>query len=153
MDGVIQWLLDGDPAVCWQALHDLAGAPPRSVGREQRRVATEGWGKKLLASQDPDGRWGGGLYTPKWTSTTYTVVLLRGLGVPAEHAQAVRGCRVLLDRGCWRDGGINFWRRNHDRSETCVSSMILAAASWFRLDDARVDRLADYVMNEQMSDG
>jgi hypothetical protein len=149
----IDWLLDGDPAIRWQAMRDLTGAADRSVRREQDRVAGEGWGARLLAEQDSDGRWARGLYTPKWTSTTYTMVLLRGIGLPPLHPHALRGCRVLLDAGVWRDGGINFWRRNHDRSETCVSSMILAVACWFQLDDARVDRLADYVIGEQMPDG
>jgi hypothetical protein len=33
MDGTIQWLLDGDPAIAWQTLRDLAGASERTVER------------------------------------------------------------------------------------------------------------------------
>jgi hypothetical protein len=153
MNDVIRWLLEGDPAIGWQVLRDLTGAAERTVGREQRRMLRQGWGARLLAMQDPDGRWARGLYTPKWTSTTYTLVLLRGIGLPPEEPAALRACRVLFDAGIWRDAGINFWRRNHDRSETCVSSMLLAAACWFRFDDARVDPLAAYVMSQQMPDG
>jgi len=149
----IKWLLKGDPAIRWQVLRDLKGAAAPTVRREQRRVANEGWGARLLARQDPEGRWGGGIYTPKWTSTTYTLVLMRGLGLPARHPSAIRGCRVLLDEGFWKDAGINFWRRTYDRSETCVSSMVLAVASWFRLDDPRVDLLAGHVLEQQMADG
>src|SRR6516165_9376151 len=82
-DGTIQWLLDGDPAIRWQTLRDLAGAAEGTVVRERRRVARDGWGARLLAKQDPDGRWAGGmsadsgLYSPKWISTTYTMLLLR----------------------------------------------------------------------------
>ena len=76
-------------------------------------MAHEGWGVKLLGYQDPDGRWcsghggGGGLYIPKWTSTTYTMLLLRRLGLTPGHRSAVRACRVLLNEGMWEDGGIN----------------------------------------------
>ncbi len=152
-DAVVDWILDGDPAIRWQALRDLAGADPRTVQREQRRVGAEGWGARLVALQAPDGRWAHGIYTPKWTSTTYTMVLLRGFGLPAKHPQALRACEVLLDTGFWSDGGINFWTRSHKYSETCVSSMVLSVASWFQLEDERVDRLAEHVLEQQMPDG
>jgi hypothetical protein len=152
-ENAIQWLLRGDAAIRWQTMRDLAGAPEEAVRREQQRVAREGWGARLLTLQDPDGRWGRGIYSPKWISTTYTMVLLRGFGLPAGHPQAMRACEVLLDAGFWQDGGINYWRRRHKRSETCVSSMILAVACWFQVEDSRVDRLAEYVAGEQMRDG
>lgn len=152
-ESVLQWLLEGDPAIGWQALRDLKGAAARTVNREQRRVATEGWGARLLELQAPDGRWAGGLYTPKWTSTTYTMLLLRMLGLPPRHPQALRGCQMLLDGGFWRDDGINFYAGRYQRSETCISSMVLSVLSWFQYDDPRVDRLAGHVMAQQMSDG
>jgi len=152
-DAVLDWLLEGDPAIRWQALRDLGGASATAVRREQRRVAREGWGARLLGLQDADGRWAGGLYNPKWTSTTYTLLLLRSLGLEALHAQALRGCQVLLDAGFWSDGGINFFPKAHKSSETCVSSMVLAIACWFRLEDERVDALARHVMAQQMPDG
>jgi len=150
---VLEWLLEGDPAIRWQVLRDLTGAAEQKVRSEQRRVCKEGWGARLLSLQDDDGRWGGGIYTPKWTSTTYTMVLLRSLGLPAQHPQALRACKALFDTGFWKDGGINFWTRYHSRSETCVSSMVLAVACWFRLDDTRLDRLAEHVVGQQMADG
>ena len=66
MDRVIEWLLNGDPAIRWQALRDLTGAAERTVRREQRRVSEEGWGARLLALQDPDGRWGSGATNVSW---------------------------------------------------------------------------------------
>ena len=152
-DAIIGWLLKGDAAIRWQTLRDLTGASDTRVKREQRRVAREGWGSRLLARQDSAGRWAGRLYTPKWTSTTYTMVLLRGLGLEPEHPRALRACEVLFDAGAWTDGGMNFWQARHERSETCVSSMLLSIASWFHFDDPRVDRLAEHVLGQQMADG
>ena len=37
---VIQWLLDSDPAIRWQVMQDLAGAPAEEVAAERARVAT-----------------------------------------------------------------------------------------------------------------
>jgi hypothetical protein len=152
-DAVIDWLLEGDPAIRWQVLRDLRGASPRAVRREQKRIGREGWGARLLELQDDDGRWAGGIYNPKWTSTTYTLLLLRSLGLEPRHPQALRGCRALLEAGFWSDGGINFFSKQHKRSETCISSMVLAIVCWFGLEDERVDTLAEHVVAQQMQDG
>ena len=83
----LAWLLEGDAAIRWQTLRDLVEAPERSVERERRKVASEGWGARMLALQGADGRWAsgqssdGGLYSPKWTSTTYSLLLLRDFGL------------------------------------------------------------------------
>ena len=55
----IEWLLDSDPSIRWQVLRDLAGASDETVAAERDRVATEGWGARLLDLQGPDGRWDG----------------------------------------------------------------------------------------------
>src|SRR5438105_7865720 len=93
-DGAIRWLLDGDPAIRWQTLRDLVGAAERSVERERAKVARDGWGARLLARQDAEGTWAGGLssdgglYSPKWISTHYTMLVLRDFGLPANNRQA-----------------------------------------------------------------
>jgi hypothetical protein len=156
-DGVIGWLLEGDPAIRWQTLRDLGGASERTVDRERSKVAREGWGARLLAKQDPEGSWAGGLsadgglYSPKWTSTTYTMLLLRDLGLAANNRQAKKACKLLLDGGLQRDGGINYgWR---GRSETCITGMVLSILSHFSYDDARLNTIADHLLQAQMPDG
>ena len=121
------------------------------MDRERRKVAREGWGARLLARQDTRGTWGGGLYTPKWISTTYTMLLLRDLGVPATNRRVRRACRVLLDEGLRPDGGISFgfWRG----SETCVTGMVLSILAAFEHDDARLDAIAGHLLERQMHDG
>jgi hypothetical protein len=46
---VIQWLLDSDPSIRWQAMRDLTNASDEEVAAERARVATEGAGARLLA--------------------------------------------------------------------------------------------------------
>jgi hypothetical protein len=156
-DKVCSWLLDGDPAIRWQTLRDVVGAGAHAVERERRNVAREGWGARLLARQDPEGTWAGGLssdgglYHPKWTSTTYTMLLLRDFGLPATNRQAHKACPLLLEHGMQRDGGINYgWR---GRSETCITAMVLSILCAFAYDDQRLDTLANYLLNQQMPDG
>jgi transcriptional regulator with XRE-family HTH domain len=55
---VIDWLLDSDPAIRWQVMKDLTHEPAEAVAAERYKVATQGWGAKLLALQGPDGQWG-----------------------------------------------------------------------------------------------
>ena len=38
-DKAIPWLLDGDPAIRWQALRDLIGTAEGTIERERRKVA------------------------------------------------------------------------------------------------------------------
>ena len=152
----MRWLLDGDAAIRWQVLRDLNGAPAATVERERRKIARAGWGARLLAEQGDDGVWArgksgdGGLYSPKWISTTYTMLLLRDFGLPpAERTR--RSCRLLLDEGLQRDGGINYgWR---GRSETCITGMILSISSYFELDDDRLVTLVEHLLDQQMPDG
>ena len=152
ISATFDWLLDGDPAIRWQVARDLLGRSERAVARERRRVAQEGWGPWLLVLQDPSGQWGGGLYTPKWTSTAYTMLLLRDLGLPPGHAQALKACRLLLDRGLCRDGGIDYSRPRRE-SEACITGMVLSLVARFRLRDERVERLVEHLLRRQMKDG
>jgi hypothetical protein len=152
-DSTFEWLLAGDPSIRWQVMRDLLEASPEQVARERRRVAGAGWGRRLLALQGRDGRWDAGLYTPKWTSTTYTLLLLRSLGLETGNRGAHRGAILLLDAGLYSDGGINLWLPRRKCSETCVTGMVLGIAARFVPDDARADRLAEHLCAEQMQDG
>jgi hypothetical protein len=160
-DQTIRWLLDGDAAIRWQTLRDLATASARIVERERQKVAREGWGARLLARQKRDGRWVGGptsndgLYTPKWTSTHYTMLLLRDFGLPAANPQARKACTVLLDRGFQPDGGLNYgtWAKWTGQGEMCVTGMGLSILSQFEYNDPRLRTIACYLLGGQMRDG
>jgi hypothetical protein len=157
-DEVVQWLLEGDPAIRWQVKRDLLDAPLDEVEAERAKVANEGWGRALLAEQAPDGSWGGGLYTPKWTSTFYTLLLLRDLGLPADDLQAHRAAELLLETGfCESDGGLTYSGKapagRSARSETCVTGMGLSMLAAFHVEDERLDRIIANLFAAQMPDG
>jgi hypothetical protein len=63
---VPEWLLDSDAAIRWQVMRDLSDAPEEDVAAERARVATDGWGARLLALQRHDGHWDKS--TPTFTS-------------------------------------------------------------------------------------
>lgn len=148
----IQWLMEGDPAIRWQTLQDLLSAPKDEVDQERQQVAESGWGARFLSFQEPSGHWGGGIYSPKWISTTYTMLSLRRLGLPPHHSQAQKACTLLLEKGFYRDGGINYFQ-SLNCSETCVTGMILSILAYFLYSDERIDRLVEYLFDQQMPDG
>src|SRR3954452_14342667 len=115
---VMEWLLTGDPAIRWQVLQDLVGAPQEQVAGERARVEHEGWGARLLAMRDADAQWAGGACFPRWvveewkaarppdfsngqpwTSTLPTSMLLHDLGLdPA--GEAARETIALVAKNC-----------------------------------------------------
>ena len=150
--GVITWLRAGDPAIAWQVERDLLDRAPSTWTATRRRVGKQGWGKRLLSLRQNDGRWGGGLYGPKWISTFYTLRLLTHLGVPPRNRDALASCRLLLDQGVTRSGGVSLWSGSW--TDTCVTAMLLNMTCYFGLaDDERVGWMVSWLLNEQMSDG
>jgi hypothetical protein len=160
-DSAVQWLLDGDPAIRWQALRDLTGASQSTVERERRKIARDGWGARLLAEQGSDGKWAAGLssddgmYSPKWISTTYTMLLLRDFGLRPGSRATRKACKLLLDEGLQADGGINYgpWGNWLGRGETCETGMILSILSYFEFEDPRLNTVAANLLEQQMPDG
>jgi len=150
--GVVPWLLDGDPSIRWQVLRDLQGASAEEVDRTRRLVATQGWGARLLAAQDADGRWAGALYSPKWTSTTYTLLLLYWLGLPSGHPQALRGCGQLWDGAEYFDGGLTM-AKSVRRPEACITAMVVLLSSYFGCRDERATAAVDWLLGHQLADG
>jgi hypothetical protein len=160
-DELIEWLLEGDAAIRWQVCRDLLSATQRKVANERAKVAHSGWGGRLLSIQDPEGSWAGGassdagMYSPKWTSTTYTMLLLRDFGLPKNNRQAKKACHLLLERGLQADGGVSYgtWAKWTHRGETCISGMVLSILSHFEHDDPRMETIASHLLVEQMPDG
>ncbi|MDP3892855.1 hypothetical protein [Nocardioides sp.] len=151
-EGILDWLLSGDPAIRWQVMRDLTGAPTDEVAQERSRVAAEGWGARLLAEQDGDGLWAGALYSPKWTSTTYTLLLLHWLGLPPGNEQALTGCRRLWEGARFYGGGLNLAKTVRE-PETCITSMLVLLAASSGHEEPRLDDTVAWLLGEQLDDG
>ncbi len=147
----IAWLLDGDPSIRYQTLRDLTNAHGHDIHKDRQRILKEGWGRRLLDLQEEDGTWSHALYSPKWTSTFYTLLLLKRLGV-CHDAHTEKACGLLLDKGFYRkDGGIKYWK-TWKQSECCVTGMLLSMLCHFHYDDHRIHRMVEYVLSEYMPD-
>jgi hypothetical protein len=155
---VLDWLLDSDPGIRWQVMRDLADAPAETVGMERARVATQGWGARLLALQGEDGQWAGGALFPTprvksrngeqpWTATAYSLVLLRDLGVDPQ-CDAVRGAVAQVRQHCrWEHAGQPFFS---GEVEPCINGMTVVLGAYFNLD---IDGVVARLVSEQLEDG
>lgn len=142
---VLRWLLDSDPAIRWQVMKDLTDEAPDVIAAERSRIATEGWGAKLLALQSPAGNWGG----PKEDLTAlYSLVVLMDLGLDSASKQA----RRMIDRVHKR---LMFkWLNNrpflHGETEPCINGRILGLGAYFKEPN---EELARQLLSEQLEDG
>jgi hypothetical protein len=149
---IISWLMEGDPAIRWQTMRDLAAAPPSAWEAERQRTLETGWGAQFLAQQGDDGRWGNGIYSPKWTSTTYTLLMLCDIGIPPTHAAAQRGAQLVLKELLGAKGDANF-QKNLVTCDRCIVGMILRLGVYFGIDDERIEAIVANLLQEQMPDG
>lgn len=143
------WLLESDPSIRWQVMRDLTDEHPDTVAAERSRVAKEGWGARLLGLQADDGNWGGGAYTPKWTSTTYTLLLLRHLGIDSDDPEVHRAVDRVRDQVVMGGKSRPFFDY---ATEVCVTAMVLALGSYF-IDDPANMAQPGYLLERQRDDG
>lgn len=159
-DGVIDWLLRSDPALRWQVLRDLAGAPEAVWRAERARVEREGWGARLLACQDPDGQWAGGAFWPAdftraqgeaegqaWTATAHALTQLRDFGLDPASASARRTVALVAANARWEEGGRPFWQ---GEVEECINGRTVAAGAYFGADVAGI---VARLLGERQPDG
>jgi hypothetical protein len=152
---VIDWLLDADPSIRWQVMRDLTHEPAGVVAAERSRVATEGWGARLLALQAPDGRWGGRPWSQDWTDTFHVLELLRRFGLDPESEQARRAFGLVREHVVWRGGapGETPWAENRffeGEVEPCINGNVVSTGAYFGVD---MTPLVDRLLGEQLPDG
>ena len=154
----IDWLLDSDPAIRWQALRDLADAEPSAIAAERVRVTREGLGAAILAHQEPDGSWRRER-TPVWLTTLFTLQLLRATGADPSDTSVEKAISLLESTLRWdctpgnwdlrpaRDTGNPFFE---GEVEPCINGGVLALGGYFGHPNKK---LAHRLLNEQLPDG
>jgi hypothetical protein len=154
---VIDWLLDGDPAIRWQVLRDLEGASAEEVAAERARVEHEGWGARLLALEDPDGLWDGGACFPAsykggepgqpWTATMHTLQTLQLLGLDPTSESARRAIALIAENGRWEHDGQRYF---DGEVEPCINGRTIETGAYFGVD---VTSIVERILGEGLDDG
>ena len=147
---VIDWLLDSDPAIRWQVMRDLTDAPADQVATERARVATEGWGARLLALRREDGLWDTGKSDSEWPSLL-ALLMLSDMGIDAQSEQALTAIRLVRDNATWHSRGP--WHGTPvfaGEVEPCINGRVVKVGSYFGED---VTGIVERLLGEQMADG
>ena len=154
---VIDWLLDGDPAIRWQVLRDLTNASPDDVAAERARVEHDGWGARLLALEDPDGLWAGGACFPAsytggepgqpWTATMHTLQTLQLLGLDPASESARRAIALVAENGRWEHAGQRYF---DGEVEPCINGRTIETGAYFGVDVAAI---VERILGERLDDG
>jgi hypothetical protein len=156
---VIPWLLDGDPAIRWQVMRDLTDARDEEVTAERARVASDGWGARLLALQGADGSWAGAAWNHGWDSTMHVLTLLWEMGLDPASDEARRAVGKVRDGVRWRGWGLDGEWHGEDfegapyfagEVEPCINGQVAASGAYFGQD---VQRIVDRLLREQLVDG
>ena len=146
----LDWLLDADPAIRWQAMRDLTDAPADQVAAERTRVATEGWGARLLALRREDGLWDAGTPEPEWISLL-ALLLLRDMGLDASSEEARKAIGLVRNNATWHSRGP--WHGTPlfaGEVEPCINGRVVTVGSYFAQD---VTGIVERLLGEQMADG
>ena len=137
-------------------MRDLTDEPADVVAAERARVATEGWGARLLALQAPDGLWAGNAVVAGLDRH----VPRPGAPAPA-RARSRRASRRGGRSGCvrehvtWGDGAWwdPPWADNpffEGEVEPCINGNVVATGAYFGVD---MTPLVERLLGEQLADG
>jgi hypothetical protein len=157
---VIDWLLDSDPSIRWQAMRDLLGAPEPEWRAERAKVEAKGWGARLLSGQDEDGQWAGGAFFPRdfdvrewrevgqpWTATAFSLSQLREFGLDPSSDRARRAVQLIGANSRWDEGGQPYWE---GEVEECINGRTVADGAYFGVD---VSSIVGRLVGERLDDG
>ncbi|MEW6059912.1 MAG: nitrogen fixation protein NifH [Actinomycetota bacterium] len=145
----LPWLLEAElPAVRRAALEWLLDEPADSPRVRRARAAAMRSDPiaAILAGQHPDGFWvkPGPGYSPKYTSTVWSLMFLEELGADGRDRRIGRACDYVLSHTQAKNGGFG-WQGSSSTAVHCLNGNLLRALIGFgRLDDERVRRSLDW---------
>src|SRR3989442_6710618 len=131
-------------------MRDLTDAPADQVAAERARVATEGWGARLLALRREDGLWHSGTSDSEWPALL-EVLMLRDMGLDASSQEARNAIALVRDNATWHSRGP--WHGTPvfaGEVEPCINGRVVAVGSYFGQD---VTGIVQRLLGEQMADG
>lgn len=154
---VIDWLMEGDPAIRWQVLRYLERAAPRDVAAERSKVSHDGWGARLFALADDHGLWDGGACFPAdyrggepgqpWTATMHSLQTLQILGLDPAAPAARQAIALVAENGRWEHAGQRYF---DGEVEPCINGRTIETGSYFGVD---VEPIVERILTERLDDG
>lgn len=155
-DAATDWLLESSiPTIRYQTLTRLLGCAPDDpqVVEARQSIMLDGPVPAILARQTERGDWAKehSYYTPKYTSTHWSMQLLEELQADAADARPRRGVEFMLDQGLpWDKKNQKFARIDLE----CLYGNILRYAAYFGFaQDARALETAEFLARSGLEGG
>jgi len=136
------WLLEeSDPCVRYMALRDIVEARGKELAEARQKAHREGPISIILDNMNPEGWWvhPGGVYHPKCTGTSWSILALAQMGGSAEEDKRIAAaCAYLLDNALAKGGQFS---SNGDAYKTfnCFQGNMLTSLMDLGYRDERID--------------
>jgi hypothetical protein len=147
-EGIIDWLMEGDPVIRWQTMRDLCGDSPDMWQAERLQTINVGWGQQFLEHRCQDGAWPAG----RWTDTVWTLRTIMDCGIPPDHPPLREAAQRFFERNLTPERAVDeHWLLS--RVDLCHLGFWLRIGAYFLGNDERLASVAATVLRVQMPDG
>lgn len=146
---LIKWLLNSDVSIQYQVHRDLLDSDEETVENLQKRISTEGYGKRFLDEKHNDGLIGRNIYSPKWTSMHYTLYDLYMIGVNSDNKDYIKSSEYLLEAMWFNKGKV----RKTRFQDICVTAMMIQMCTYSNIQNVKIYEIIDYILDKQYPDG
>jgi hypothetical protein len=152
----VDWLLESDnPGVSYLAKRDLTGCAPSSATALQKKAHTAGPIAAVLSNMQPEGYWvkPGGGYSPKYSGTVWSLIMLSQLGARQETDDRIRkACVYYLDHAQASCGQLSY-NGAPGGSIDCLHGNMCAALLDLGCTDSRIDRAFEWMARTVTGEG
>jgi len=145
----IKWLMDGDISVKYFVSKDLLREDKSVYEKYQQEIHKTGWVKRLIDLRDVEAKmWGGGIYGPKWISTTYSMLDIKNFGVDPTLEFYQQSAKLLIDE-LW----VNRSPKKEFPLDLCICGMLLNLCCYGKLAHSAINLIVDLLLDYHMEDG
>jgi hypothetical protein len=147
---VMDWLLDErQPSMRYRTLTELSGRPPDDpeVRDAKQQIPQTGWAAQILFERSPEGWWAReeNLYTPKYVSTHWQLLVLSDLGLTRDVASIRESSELWMRRFAAQGGGLG--GNSQGTAHHCLAGNQARALIRFGYgDDVRIRRTLEWLV-------
>jgi len=146
---IINWLMSGDTSIKYQVSKDLLHEDVVIYEKYQQEIHKSGWCKRLIDLWNPKTKmWGNGIYSPKWVSTTYTMLDLKNFRVDPKLNCYQQAAKLLIDE-MW----VNRSSEKEYPLDLCICGMLLNLSCYCNLYHPAINDIVDTLLEYHMDDG
>jgi hypothetical protein len=152
----LEWLLEEEnPTVRYLAKKDLITGTPSEINNLREKVHASGPIAKVLAQMQSEGYWTkpGAGYSPKYTGTVWSLILLAQLGADCRMDQRLqKACQYYLDHALSDNGQVSY-NGSPGGTIDCLQGNMCAALAELGCTDARLEQAFEWMARTVTGEG